>query len=110
MFFLAHSTATIISFACLTTMTASMSWSALYTLNAELYPTHIRSTGVGFGNSSVRFAGVISPLLTGVIMQGEGGRVINLLMIAAMYLGVSFIALMFKTEQREEHKILDEED
>ncbi len=42
-------------------------WGALYAWTPELYPTEIRTTGMGWASGMARIAGVISPTLGGVL-------------------------------------------
>lgn len=46
-------------------------WGGMYAYTPELYPTRVRSTGVGLATSVGRVGGVIAPLLVGV-MVGKG--------------------------------------
>ncbi|WP_422658375.1 MFS transporter [Paenibacillus sp. EC2-1] len=46
-------------------------WGGLYAYSPELYPTRVRSTGVGLATSFGRVGGVIAPLLVGVL-KGNG--------------------------------------
>ncbi|AYB42109.1 MFS transporter [Paenibacillus lautus] len=49
-------------------------WGGLYAYSPELYPTKVRSTGVGLATSFGRIGGVIAPLLVGVLKQ-NGTRI-----------------------------------
>ncbi|EHB59613.1 MULTISPECIES: MFS transporter [Paenibacillus] len=49
-------------------------WGGLYAYSPELYPTKVRSTGVGLATSFGRIGGVIAPLLVGVLKQ-QGTRI-----------------------------------
>jgi MFS transporter, putative metabolite:H+ symporter len=42
-------------------------WGALYAWTPELYPTEIRTTGMGWASGMARIAGVISPTLGGIL-------------------------------------------
>lgn len=44
-------------------------WGGLYAYSPELYPTSVRSTGVGLATSVGRIGGVIAPLLVGILVQ-----------------------------------------
>ncbi|ANE45685.1 major facilitator transporter [Paenibacillus swuensis] len=46
-------------------------WGGMYAYTPELYPTAIRSTGVGFAASFGRIGGVIGPYLVGVLVARE---------------------------------------
>ena len=42
-------------------------WGSLYAWTPELYPTEIRTTGMGWASGMARVAGVISPTLGGIL-------------------------------------------
>ncbi|MDR9853959.1 MFS transporter [Paenibacillus sp. VCA1] len=44
-------------------------WGGLYAYTPELYPTSVRSTGVGLATSVGRIGGVIAPFLVGYLVQ-----------------------------------------
>ncbi|MCJ8014282.1 MFS transporter [Paenibacillus sp. KQZ6P-2] len=46
-------------------------WGGLYAYTPELYPTSIRSTGVGLATSVGRIGGVIAPFLVGYMVQHQ---------------------------------------
>ncbi|MWV42065.1 MFS transporter [Paenibacillus sp. HJL G12] len=46
-------------------------WGGLYAYTPELYPTSVRSTGVGLATSVGRIGGVIAPFLVGYMVQHE---------------------------------------
>jgi MFS transporter, putative metabolite:H+ symporter len=43
-------------------------WGSLYAWTPELYPTEIRTTGMGWASGMARVAGVISPTLGGILL------------------------------------------
>jgi len=45
-------------------------WGAMYAYTPELYPTSVRSTGVGLAASIGRIGGVIGPYLVGMLISG----------------------------------------
>ncbi|MFC5530212.1 MFS transporter [Cohnella yongneupensis] len=45
-------------------------WGAMYAYTPELYPTAVRSTGVGLAASFGRIGGVIGPYLVGMLISG----------------------------------------
>lgn len=45
-------------------------WGAMYAYTPELYPTSVRSTGVGMAASFGRIGGVIGPYLVGMLIAG----------------------------------------
>lgn len=58
-------------------------WGALYAYTPELYPTEIRSTGMGWASGMTRIAGAIAPILGGLLLP------ISLLGALGLY-GLSF--------------------
>lgn len=54
-------------------------WGGMYAYTPELYPTKVRSSGVGFAASFGRIGGVIAPILVGVLL--EQGTTINSIFI-----------------------------
>ncbi|MEC0265567.1 MFS transporter [Paenibacillus anseongense] len=44
-------------------------WGAMYAYTPELYPTRVRSTGVGFAASFGRVGGIIGPYLVGLLVS-----------------------------------------
>ncbi|BFH61973.1 MFS transporter [Paenibacillus azoreducens] len=46
-------------------------WGGLYAYTPELYPTSVRSTGVGLATSVGRIGGVIAPFLVGYMVQNH---------------------------------------
>mmetsp|Transcript_24096 Transcript_24096/g.4023 ORF Transcript_24096/g.4023 Transcript_24096/m.4023 type:complete len:111 (-) Transcript_24096:6-338(-) len=89
----------LIAFSAAWNFTCEIGWSGLYTINAELYPTEIRGLGVGWGNAFSKFAGIINPVLTGVIMDLSGGKYIVMVLIGTLFV-VCAIASMFFRETR----------
>lgn len=73
-----------------------MGWSGLYTLNAEIYSTEVRGSGVGWGNALSKLSGIIAAPLAGAILDLPGGKFIMLTFIAIMLGCISIICLMFK--------------
>lgn len=43
-------------------------WGGLYAYTPELYPTSVRSTGVGLASSFGRIGGIIGPFLVGMLL------------------------------------------
>lgn len=62
-------------------------WGGMYAYTPELYPTAIRSTGVGLAASFGRFGGVIGPYLVGILVAREVG-------MPAIFV-VFFVAIIF---------------
>ncbi|MNN65730.1 putative niacin/nicotinamide transporter NaiP [compost metagenome] len=46
-------------------------WGAMYAYTPELYPTKVRSTGVGLAASFGRIGGIIAPFLVGMLVARD---------------------------------------
>lgn len=75
-------------------------WGALYAFTPELYPTHLRGTGMGTASAMARLGGILAPSLLAVVFAKGFGFAIGafalLLLLAAAAL------LMVKTETRDQ--------
>lgn len=73
-------------------------WGALYAFTPELYPTHLRGTGMGTASAMARLGGILAPSLLAVVFaQGFGlaiGSFALLLLLAAAAL------MLVRTETR----------
>ena len=74
-------------------------WGALYAFTPELYPTHLRGTGMGTASAVARLGGILAPSMLAIVFaKGFGiaiGTFAGLLLLAALAL------LMVKTETRD---------
>ena len=74
-------------------------WGALYAFTPELYPTHLRGTGMGTASAVARLGGILAPSMLAVVFaRGFGiaiGTFAGLLVLAALAL------LMVKAETRD---------
>lgn len=74
-------------------------WGALYAFTPELYPTHLRGTGMGTASAVARLGGILAPSMLAVVFaKGFGfaiGAFAGLLVLAALAL------LMVKAETRD---------
>ncbi|TNJ67995.1 MFS transporter [Paenibacillus hemerocallicola] len=72
-------------------------WGAMYAYTPELYPTAVRSTGVGLAASFGRIGGVIGPYTVGLLVAGGSAITsIFLLFFAAIVIGALAILLFGK--------------
>lgn len=70
-------------------------WGGLYAYSPELYPTRVRSTGVGLATSFGRIGGVIAPLLVGVLKErGTGIESIFVLFFATILVGAFAVLIL----------------
>ncbi len=70
-------------------------WGGLYAYSPELYPTKVRSTGVGLATSFGRIGGVIAPLLVGVLKQnGTSIEIIFVMFFITILIGALGVLLL----------------
>lgn len=63
-------------------------------LAAELFPTEIRATAMGFTYNLGRGFAAIAPFVVGVVADGSGGFTAAFLLLAAAYLGAALLAAL----------------
>src|ERR671910_105118 len=68
-------------------------WGALYAWTPELYPTEIRATGVGWASGMSRIAGILAPILGGILF-GVATTASGSLWAAAFVLGGIVVFLL----------------
>jgi MFS family permease len=71
----------------------------------ELYPTHARSTGVGWANGAGRIGATIAPIVVGFLIAAQGTYAV-FVVFAIAYLAVVAVVLMIAVETK--GKILEE--
>ncbi|MEC0181105.1 MFS transporter [Paenibacillus peoriae] len=70
-------------------------WGAMYAYTPELYPTAVRSTGVGMAAAFGRIGGVIGPLVVGILVgQGIGLPAIFGIFFVAILIGAAAVGLL----------------
>ncbi|WP_179032241.1 MFS transporter [Paenibacillus kribbensis] len=70
-------------------------WGAMYAYTPELYPTAVRSTGVGMAAAFGRIGGVIGPLAVGILVgQGIGLSAIFGIFFVAILIGAAAVGLL----------------
>ncbi|WP_431089251.1 MFS transporter [Paenibacillus sp. 8b26] len=75
-------------------------WGAMYAYTPELYPTAVRSTGVGMAAAFGRIGGVIGPFLVGMLVgQGMAIQSIFVIFFVAILIGAAAVWL-FGTETK----------
>ncbi len=84
--------AVLMSFFCLG------AWGALYAYTPELYPTEIRSTGMGWASGMTRIAGSLGPLLGASLLQTSFTAGLSLYAVAFVVGGVVVFALGTETK------------
>lgn len=72
-------------------------WGGLYAYSPELYPTKVRTTGVGLATAMGRVGGVIAPLLVGLLVSKEIGiDVIFMLFFVVILIGAMAVLFLGK--------------
>ncbi|MBD0380233.1 MFS transporter [Paenibacillus sedimenti] len=75
-------------------------WGALYAYTPELYPTSVRSTGVGLAAAFGRIGGIIGPYLVGILVaRGVVMSVIFMVFFVAIVIG-ALVVLFFGKETK----------
>jgi putative MFS transporter len=69
-------------------------WGGMYAYTPELYPTAIRSTGVGLAASFGRIGGVVGPYLVGMLVVGEVA-IHSIFMIFFVAIIIGALAVLF---------------
>ncbi len=81
-------------------------WGALYAWTPELYPTEIRATGVGWASGMSRIAGILAPILGGILFglattaSGSLLYVLSLWSAAFLVGGIAVFLLGVETKQQ----------
>ncbi|MFD0679885.1 MULTISPECIES: MFS transporter [unclassified Paenibacillus] len=69
-------------------------WGAMYAYTPELYPTAVRSTGVGLAASFGRLGGVIGPYLVGILVAREAA-IVSIFIIFFVAIVIGALAVLF---------------
>lgn len=78
-------------------------WGGLYAYSPELYPTRVRSTGVGLATSFGRIGGVIAPLLVGMLKgRGTGIELIFVLFFVTILVGAFAVLILGRETKGQE--------
>ena len=75
-------------------------WGALYAFTPELYPTHLRGTGMGTASAIARLGGILAPSLLAFVFAKGFGFAIGV--FAALLLLGALALLLVKTETRDQ--------
>ena len=71
-------------------------------LAAELFPTEIRASAMGFTYNFGRGFAAVAPLIVGLVAEGPGGFTAGFLVLAAAYLGAALLAALLPDAQARE--------
>ncbi|GAC1364817.1 MAG: MFS transporter [Herpetosiphon sp.] len=69
-------------------------WGALYALTPELYPTEVRSTGMGWASAMARVAAILGPVIGGYLLDHKLPLTLSVTLYAALFV-VGGIATLF---------------
>ena len=75
-------------------------WGALYAFTPELYPTHLRGTGMGTASAVARLGGILAPSLLAFVFARGFGFAIGV--FAALLLLGALALLLVRTETRDQ--------
>jgi MFS transporter, putative metabolite:H+ symporter len=74
-------------------------WPVILSYAAELYPTRIRATAIGWASAAGRIGGIVSPALLGVLMSSwTSGRAVALSVFACALVIAALIIVFFGEE------------
>lgn len=76
-----------------------MGFSAMYTLISESFPTEIRSIGVAFCSCCGRIGGILTPIITGLVLEYNNGFRIAIIIFSSLLL-LNVTAFSFLKETR----------
>ncbi len=75
-------------------------WGSLYAYTPELYPTEMRTTGMGWASGMTRIAGAIAPTLGGYLLPISLTLALTLYAVAFIVGGLAVLALGVETRGR----------
>ncbi|MGM1047501.1 MAG: MFS transporter [Bacillota bacterium] len=81
-------------------------WGGLYAYSPELYPTRVRSTGVGLATSFGRIGGVIAPLLVGVL-KGRGTSIESIFIMFFIVILIGAFGVMLLGKETKGRELAD---
>jgi MFS transporter, putative metabolite:H+ symporter len=104
LFAIASSPALILLASVLMSFFALGAWGALYAWTPELYPTEIRATGVGWASGMSRIAGILAPILGGILFgiatTASGSLLYVLSLWSAAFLVGGIVVFLLGVETR----------
>jgi putative MFS transporter len=100
LFTIAGSTAMVAGSLILMSFALLGTWGALYAFTPELYPTHLRGTGMGTASAMARLGGILAPSLLAVVFAKGFGLAIGV--FAGLLLLGALALLLVKTETRDQ--------
>lgn len=89
-------TADILTWASLMSFFNLGAWGGVYTYTPELYPTHIRGTGVGTAAAIGRVGGILAPIIVGALLPSIGQAGVLTLNAALLVVAALSVAILGK--------------
>ncbi|TJZ92314.1 MFS transporter [Paracoccus gahaiensis] len=75
-------------------------WGALYALTPELYPTHLRGTGMGTAGAMARLGGILAPSLLAVVFARGFGLAIGSFAVLLLLAALALLLVRVETRDR----------
>ena len=100
LFTLASGTAMVATALILMSFALLGTWGALYAFTPELYPTHLRGTGMGTASAMARLGGILAPSLLAVVFARGFGVAIGV--FAVLLLLAAAALLLVRAETRDQ--------
>ncbi|OMJ67349.1 hypothetical protein SteCoe_35510 [Stentor coeruleus] len=77
-------------------MLVFLALSSMFTLGPESFPTSVRSTGLSLAMVCARFGGILSPIITGYLLEITNGFYISLALFCGAYIVSGFLVLLLE--------------
>jgi MFS transporter, putative metabolite:H+ symporter len=90
----ASSNGQLLAFGILLSLFMNGTYSCLYSYTPEVYPTAIRTTGMGTASAFGRIGGILSPIIIGTAYSGLGFFGVFVLTCAVLTIGVLAVAIL----------------
>lgn len=77
-------------------MLVFLALSSMFTLGPESFPTSVRSTGLSLAMVCARFGGILSPIITGYLLEISNGFYIALALFCGAYILSGLLTLFLE--------------
>jgi putative MFS transporter len=104
LFAIAATPALIVGGAMLLSFSLLGAWGALYAYTPELFPTAVRTTGIGWASAMARAAGILAPYLGGVLLTVS---LLLALSVYAAFLVIGSIATLLMEIETRNQRLID---
>lgn len=101
LFTLATTGSTILQSGMLLSFALLGAWGALYAITPEMFPTEVRSTGVGWVSAMARVAGMIAPLMGAYLLDNQLSLTYALTLYAGLFIVGAFATLYLGRDTRQ---------